>query len=176
MEFAAICALLSTKLGDGVLELHEEGVEPWVDMKPDQIAVAAHLLRELPELDFNQLMCLSGIDWDGLDEKGKGKSVAILGYSVDGKPETSDRVGEGDLGVAFLGAGNYATRVLMPAFKKAGARMECVVSTGGVSGVHAARKFGFQRTTTSIEDLMGDEAHHLIQGRQADYMMTLSLL
>jgi NADH-quinone oxidoreductase subunit C len=101
MEFAAICTLLSTKLGDGVLELHEEGVEPWVDMKPDQIAAAAHLLRELPELDFNQLMCLSGIDWDGLDEKGKGKSVAILGYSADGKPETSDRVGEGDLGVAY---------------------------------------------------------------------------
>ena len=101
MEFAAICALLSTKLGDGVLELHEEGVEPWVDVKPGQIAAAAHLLRELPELDFNQLMCLSGIDWDVLDEKGKGKSVAILGYSVDGKPETSDRVGEGDLGVAY---------------------------------------------------------------------------
>ena len=87
MEFAAICALLSTKLGDGVLEPHEEGVEPWVDVKPDQIAAAAHLLRELPELDFNQLMCLSGIDWDGLDEQGKGKSVAILGYSADGKPE-----------------------------------------------------------------------------------------
>jgi NADH:ubiquinone oxidoreductase subunit C len=46
-------------------------------------------------------MCLSGIDWDGYDEQGKGKSVAILGYQEDGTPETSDRVAEGDLGVVY---------------------------------------------------------------------------
>jgi NADH:ubiquinone oxidoreductase subunit C len=46
-------------------------------------------------------MCLSGIDWDGYDENGKGKSVAILGYTDEGKPETSDRVAEGELGVAY---------------------------------------------------------------------------
>ncbi len=46
-------------------------------------------------------MCLSGIDWDGYDEAGKGKSVAILGYTDEGQPETSDRVAEGDLGVAY---------------------------------------------------------------------------
>jgi len=59
------------------------------------------ILRDEESLDFNQLMCLSGIDWDGLDENGKGKSVAILGYLPDGTPEASDRVGDGDFGVAY---------------------------------------------------------------------------
>ncbi|MDH3217114.1 MAG: bi-domain-containing oxidoreductase [Candidatus Krumholzibacteria bacterium] len=58
--------------------------------------------------------------------------------------------------VGFIGAGNYATRVLIPAFKKVGATLRCVVSSGGVSGVHAGRKFGFQRTTTSVQDVIGD--------------------
>ena len=31
---------------------------------------------------------------EGYDENGKGKSVAILGYTDEGKPETSDRVAE----------------------------------------------------------------------------------
>ena len=41
------------------------------------------------------------LDWDGLDEAGKGKSVNILGYADDGQPEKSDRVATGDLGVAY---------------------------------------------------------------------------
>lgn len=53
--------------------------------------------------------------------------------------------------VAFVGAGNYATSVLIPAFKEAGARLKVVASTGGVSGVHAGRKFGFEETTTDTE-------------------------
>src|SRR2546430_7146701 len=35
--------------------------------------------------------------------------------------------------LAFLGAGNYAGRVLIPAFQKAGATLHTVVSAGGVS-------------------------------------------
>jgi len=58
--------------------------------------------------------------------------------------------------VSFIGAGNYATGVLIPAFKAAGARLVSVASSGGVSGVHAARKFGFLRTTTDTESLFAD--------------------
>jgi predicted dehydrogenase len=46
--------------------------------------------------------------------------------------------------------------VLIPAFKAAGARLVSVASSGGVSGVHAARKFGFLRTTTDTESLFAD--------------------
>jgi predicted dehydrogenase/threonine dehydrogenase-like Zn-dependent dehydrogenase len=55
--------------------------------------------------------------------------------------------------VGFIGAGNYATQVLIPAFKKTGAHLKMVASSGGVSGVHAGRKFGFDLTTTDEVEL-----------------------
>jgi NADPH:quinone reductase-like Zn-dependent oxidoreductase len=58
--------------------------------------------------------------------------------------------------VSFIGAGNYATGVLIQAFKAAGAVLRTVASSGGVSGVHAGRKFGFAQTTTDTEALLTD--------------------
>jgi predicted dehydrogenase/threonine dehydrogenase-like Zn-dependent dehydrogenase len=58
--------------------------------------------------------------------------------------------------VAFIGSGNYATAVLIPAFKEAGARLKMVASSGGVSGVHAGRRFGFEATTTNTESVFLD--------------------
>ena len=58
--------------------------------------------------------------------------------------------------VSFLGAGNYATAVLIPAFKEAGAKLCCVASSTGVSGLHAARKYGFDETTTDTDRLFSD--------------------
>lgn len=58
--------------------------------------------------------------------------------------------------VSFIGAGNYAKAVLIPAFKAAGARLRYVASNGGVSGLHAGRKFGFEETTTDVERIFSD--------------------
>jgi predicted dehydrogenase/threonine dehydrogenase-like Zn-dependent dehydrogenase len=58
----------------------------------------------------------------------------------------------------FIGSGNYATGVLIPAFKLAGARLKVVASSGGVSGLHAGRKFGFEQTTTDTESVLSDAA------------------
>ena len=54
----------------------------------------------------------------------------------------------------FIGAGNYATAVLVPAFKAAGALLHTVSSSGGVSGLHVARKFGFGAATTDSVGLI----------------------
>ncbi|MDX9768265.1 MAG: bi-domain-containing oxidoreductase, partial [Ectothiorhodospiraceae bacterium] len=62
----------------------------------------------------------------------------------------------GPVGVSFVGAGNYATAVLIPAFRAAGAHLKQVASSGGVSGVHAARKFGFEATTTDSDGVFAD--------------------
>jgi len=58
--------------------------------------------------------------------------------------------------VSFIGAGNYATSVLIKAFKDAGARLFSVASSAGVSGFHAARKFGFEATTTDTENIFSN--------------------
>jgi predicted dehydrogenase/threonine dehydrogenase-like Zn-dependent dehydrogenase len=60
--------------------------------------------------------------------------------------------------VGFIGAGNYATAVLIPAFKATGARLRSVASSAGVSGLHAATKFGFELTTTDTSSLLADAA------------------
>lgn len=52
--------------------------------------------------------------------------------------------------VGFIGSGNYAGQVLIPAFRQAGAQLKVVASAGGLSGVHVGRKNAFESTTTDI--------------------------
>ena len=65
-------------------------------------------------------------------------------------------IGAGKAVLGFVGSGNYATSVLIPAFKQAGARLKVVASSGGVSGLHAGRKFGFEETTTDTGSVLAD--------------------
>lgn len=58
--------------------------------------------------------------------------------------------------VAFIGAGNYASRVLIPAFKRAGANLTVLVTSGGMSAVHHGKKNGFLTASTDIEQALGD--------------------
>ena len=53
--------------------------------------------------------------------------------------------------VAFVGAGNYASRVLIPAFRDAQAQLHTVVSSGGTSGVFHGQKAGFSRAVTDLD-------------------------
>ena len=101
---------------------------------------------------------------------GGSRSLGILlrypGVSIDTAArtvavtavESKRTVSSGARGVSFIGSGNYATSVLVPAFKAANARLRSVASAAGVSGLHVARKFGFEETTTEAERLFGDSA------------------
>jgi predicted dehydrogenase len=59
--------------------------------------------------------------------------------------------------VAFVGAGNYASRTLIPSFKSTGVRLETLITSGGVSGVHHGRKAGFISTSTDLDALWRNE-------------------
>jgi predicted dehydrogenase len=76
------------------------------------------------------------------------------------KPTTAPTKGAASIG--FIGSGNYATAVLIPAFKESGARLRTVASSGGVSGLHAGRKFGFESTTTDTDGVFRDESVNTI--------------
>ena len=60
--------------------------------------------------------------------------------------------------VSFLGSGNYAASILIPAFKAAGAELKSIASISGVSGVHTGKKYGFLETTTHSDNLFADKA------------------
>ena len=59
--------------------------------------------------------------------------------------------------IAFLGAGNYAGRTLIPAFKAAGANLHTITSNGGVSAIHYGKKYGFECATSQEQSLFADQ-------------------
>lgn len=56
--------------------------------------------------------------------------------------------------VGFVGAGNYASRILIPAFKKASAQLHTIVTSGGINGVIHGEKTGFAQASTDINALL----------------------
>lgn len=76
---------------------------------------------------------------------GDGNRVVI-------RPGSTLPAGAGRLG--FIGAGNYASAVLIPAFKEAGASLQLVSSGAGVSAASAARRYGFAVATTDSSEVI----------------------
>ena len=91
------------------------------------------------------------------DAEVREQTVSLAGSNAGSQPIDRSVVGQSPTAtVAFIGSGNYSTAVLIPAFKAGGARMKTVASAGGVSGVHAGRKFGFEATTTDTTSVFAD--------------------
>ncbi len=59
--------------------------------------------------------------------------------------------------IAVIGAGNFATRTLLPALRGGNVIRKVVVSHGGVTGSYAARKFGFESSSTDLNAVLGDD-------------------
>ncbi|MEV0522072.1 bi-domain-containing oxidoreductase [Streptomyces sp. NPDC050439] len=61
--------------------------------------------------------------------------------------------------LAFVGAGNYATSMLLPHLaQRDGVRLSTVVTTTALSGANAQRKFGFAEATTDLDAVLGDKS------------------
>lgn len=58
--------------------------------------------------------------------------------------------------IGFVGAGNYASRVLIPAFKAAGAQLHTVVTSAGLNGVINGRSMGFAEASNDVSALLAD--------------------
>ncbi len=64
--------------------------------------------------------------------------------------------------VGFIGAGNYASRMLIPAFKKAGVQFHSIATSGGVNGVIHGEKAGFSEATTDTQSMIDNPAINTI--------------
>jgi predicted dehydrogenase/threonine dehydrogenase-like Zn-dependent dehydrogenase len=60
--------------------------------------------------------------------------------------------------LCFIGAGAYASKILIPAFQQSGARLVSIASKGGLSAAHAGRKFGFEEATTDVDAMIASPA------------------
>ncbi|PXF63029.1 bi-domain-containing oxidoreductase [Kangiella spongicola] len=76
------------------------------------------------------------------------------GVSLASNPPMNHLANEAVVG--FVGAGNYASRMLIPAFKKAGAKLHSIATSGGINGVTHGEKAGFTEATTDTEAMIND--------------------
>lgn len=66
------------------------------------------------------------------------------------------RAAAGRAVMGFIGAGNYASRMLIPAFRAGGAVLHSIASSGGVNGVIHGRRAGFAKACADASDVIGD--------------------
>jgi len=85
-------------------------------------------------------------------EKPRGELLArtVALTAAPRKPRRAPRAPS----VAVVGAGAYATRILLPALQKASVELRSIASSGGLSAAHAGRRFGFAEATTDVDALL----------------------
>jgi predicted dehydrogenase len=102
--------------------------------------------------------------------EGRRRSLSVV-FRYGGEPSsertlemrTPARARRDVAGVAFLGAGNYAKAVLLPALKGvANVEPVALVTATGASARRTAERFGFARCGTDAEAVLGDEAVDLV--------------
>ncbi|MDB9800428.1 bi-domain-containing oxidoreductase [Alphaproteobacteria bacterium] len=58
--------------------------------------------------------------------------------------------------IGFIGAGNYASRILIPAFKGAGVRLHTLVTANGVNSFIHGKKGGFLKASTDVLGMLAE--------------------
>ena len=109
-------------------------------------AAAAYELLSSPEVSLGILLQYSGT----ADTKQR-----LIALPAEPAANTLPlRPGQPQLGV--IGAGNYSSRILIPAFTKAGARFHTLTASSGSGPVHFGRKYGFRQASTDVPSLLAD--------------------
>lgn len=88
---------------------------------------------------------------EGASSKKLDRSLA-----VDSGPRLQQVTGE-KLRVAFIGAGGFTTRTLLPSLPSDGVQLQSIVSGQGVTAAHAAQKFGFRSVASDYHRVLSDD-------------------
>ena len=85
-----------------------------------------------------------------LEYKHSVEDRHIKSVKLDSKAD----VAPGSPVVGFIGAGNYASRMLIPAFKKAGCHLHTIASSGGTNSVVHGTRAGFSNATSDSAEII----------------------
>ncbi|GAA0495028.1 bi-domain-containing oxidoreductase [Streptomyces olivaceiscleroticus] len=86
----------------------------------------------------------------------RAPEVAVPAVNVPRRPARAART---PVRLAFVGAGNYATSMLLPHLaQRDGVELSTVVTTTALSAANAQRKFGFAEATTDLDAVLGDKS------------------
>ncbi|KIZ15909.1 bi-domain-containing oxidoreductase [Streptomyces natalensis] len=94
----------------------------------------------------------------GDEGEAEAPTVAVPAVKArSGPASTPARAAKSPLRLAFVGAGNYATSMLLPHLaQRDGVALSTVVTTTALSAANAKRKFGFAEATTDLDAVLGD--------------------
>jgi predicted dehydrogenase/threonine dehydrogenase-like Zn-dependent dehydrogenase len=84
---------------------------------------------------------------------------AVSRLASGGRPSAPSGTSKKQLAVGFIGAGNYASSMLLPHLARLETvRLAHVATTRSLSAVNAQRRFGFTTASTSAEAVLDDKA------------------
>ncbi|MFF7559304.1 bi-domain-containing oxidoreductase [Streptomyces pseudovenezuelae] len=119
----------------------DDAVETYQRLKDGELKAITALFR-YPEQDAQET---------------EAPSVAVPAVNV--KPTPARTASKTPVRLAFVGAGNYATSMLLPHLaQREGVELATVVTTTSLSGANAQRKFGFKEATTDLDAVLGDKS------------------
>jgi predicted dehydrogenase/threonine dehydrogenase-like Zn-dependent dehydrogenase len=143
----------------GIVEV-SEAADVYRRLKSGELTGVGHLFS-YPEVDADDL----GIGLDLVRAKPTidvaETRLAVATREVT-EPGTRAPVAVGTsrpVRVGFIGAGNYASSMLLPHLSSAkNLELTRVVTATSLSAANAQRKFGFKAASTDIDDVLGDDA------------------
>ncbi|MET8472518.1 bi-domain-containing oxidoreductase [Streptomyces sp. NPDC006422] len=93
------------------------------------------------------------------EQTPQAEAPAVAVPAVPARPSKSGtaRAARTPVRLAFIGAGNYASSMLLPHLaQREGVELSTVVTTTALSAANAQRKFGFAAATTDLDAVLGD--------------------
>lgn len=117
----------------------DDAVETYRSLKDGELKAVAVLFR-----------------YPGHEGEAQAPAVAVPAVNVKARPV---RAAGTPVRLAFVGAGNYATSMLLPHLtQRDGVELSTVVTTTALSAANAQRKFGFAEATTDLDSVLGDKS------------------
>ncbi|MEU6232119.1 bi-domain-containing oxidoreductase [Kitasatospora sp. NPDC047058] len=133
-------------------------VEPLVSHVAD-FADAVETYRSLKDGDLKAVAVLFRYPEAAGDGEAEAPAVAVPAVRRGTTAPAPVRSANLPVRLAFVGAGNYATSMLLPHLaQRDGVTLSTVVTTTALSSANAQRKFGFARATTDLDAVLGDPA------------------
>ncbi|MFD8452500.1 bi-domain-containing oxidoreductase [Streptomyces coelicoflavus] len=96
---------------------------------------------------------------DGAGASAPAPTAAVPAVRRGGRASAPVRAARTPVRLAFVGAGNYASSMLLPHLaRRDGVELSTVVTTTALSAANAQRKFGFAEATTDLDAVLGDDS------------------
>lgn len=137
-----------------LLALGRVDVEPLVSHLAD-FDDAVETYRRLKDGDLKAVAVL--FRYPEHAAEAEAPAVAVPAVRRGGGVSAPARAARAPVRLAFVGAGNYATSMLLPHLaQRDGVELSTVVTTTALSAANAKRKFGFAEATTDLDAVLGD--------------------